>query len=73
MMKLSHAGALFLRQPELVTQLKDMDMAQVPIEFRWQGQAHAAARAAISSFESPFAGRCSEPACCDGCESQARH
>jgi hypothetical protein len=49
-MEFLHAGALFLGQPELVTQLKDMDGARVPIELRRQGQAHAAAGAEIGDL-----------------------
>lgn len=46
-MELLHAGALFLRLPELVTQLEDVNRARVPIEFRWKGQAYAATGAEI--------------------------
>jgi hypothetical protein len=49
-MELLHAGPLFLGQPELITQFEDMDGAWVPIELRRQGQAHAAAGAAIGDL-----------------------
>jgi hypothetical protein len=49
-MELLHTRALLLGQLELVTQLKDMDRARVPVELRRQGQAHAAAGAEIGDL-----------------------
>jgi hypothetical protein len=49
-MELLHAGALVLGQPELVTELKDMNRARVPVKLRRQGQAHAAAGAEIGDL-----------------------
>jgi hypothetical protein len=48
-MELLHADAL-VGQPELITQLEDMDRPRIPIKLRRQGQAHAAAGAEIGDL-----------------------